>query len=351
MFTKNPFYLTAMPTANFPLYAGEFGLDYLGKKTSTFYSVDIPSNVDVGDWCGVYDAYGRIVYEGIIQAVDDNRIETAPLLSFFDNDCIAGQNGGATYTEEKIKKFIEFYFIINAYHTRQIGNAMTITASSSTQTADLYVSSRDSQILNYYTIMKEQTDAFGIYPYMFMPYESGQNVTMDIRVSNKPKLTIGNNVNVIHNITITEGDTPYNTLILRLELGGGSSSTFGTVLYTDGTYEGTGPQMDLSKCFHNIRIKTVIMDNSDYYPDIRFQLLPPLIYNHDISFDMVLENNFYDFYDMELGQKMELFIDGKYYETILTAWSMKFENDLASIVHLTCGTARSKLTEVLNAEK
>lgn len=349
MYVKNAWTLNQRAVANFPLYAGQFGDDYLELHYSRFYSHDIPSNIDVGDWCGVYDQFGRVVYGGIIDEIDGEEIGVRAMLSVIDSDTLLDWNSAMTYTEQQLKTFFDSFFQTNGYHVLSVGNAMTVTADSSTQTADLRPASDLYTIQNAYNIVKEQIDAFGIYPYMTLPY-AASNVLVSFRTTNKSKVTIANNASCILNPTIQEGDIPINTLLTKTNYNDGTYSLKCTILNTDGTYQdGFTPPINLALCFHKVIIKYADIKNGEEYTGFAQQQMPPLIYNHEITFDLLLDNNLYDFYSWELGMPMDIWIDGKYYDTILTGWETSFENDQApSIVRITCGTSRTKLTEVLN---
>ena len=351
MFVKDAWNLTQRAKANFPLYSGQFGEDQESLMTSTFQAYEVPSNVDVGDFCGVYDGYGRVVYSGIIQDIRDTNIEARSILSLWDADQEVVYGAYDTYMEDKLVTVMKMFFV-GALMAR-IKNAMTITAGSSTSTDPMIIgyNALDLPVKNIYSQIKEEIDAYGIYPYISLPYAPSSNITIDIRTCTKSSVTIANNAACILNIDVGEEESFINTLIVKRDQGNGTTYIDSWHLYSDGQYR-TTPGVYYPLGYKKFKIKVIKVKQSDYYAGLVQQQMPPLIHNHRITFDMLLDNDLYDFYDWELGMPMEIWKDGKYYESIMTGWQMSFEGENnPSVVRITCGTARSTLTEVLNAEQ
>lgn len=356
MFVKDAADLANRPVANFPLLSGTFGEDQQSIYNSKFTAVDIPSNFDIGDFCGVYDEYGRIVWSGIITLIKESNIEARPILSLYDQPIFLYTipNHQTLSVEGQLAWLINKIMYGNGGISRLIDGATTITTASTTSGGDIYTMPVNIMQINRPTgnllkILQGMHDAFGIYTYFTLPFGTG-NLQLKLSTPSHSKVVVGDNAVVTYNINVGEDEIPDNVLHFSLYNSGDGSSNEGYIsLLKDGTYE-QNPQ-DTSLLFHNPKQKLLTMDDNDWEIPPHFEKwLPPMIYNHNIDFDMLLENNLYDFFDWELGMPMDIWKDGKYYSTKFTAWEMSFtDGQPASTVHITCGTARTKLTEVLNA--
>lgn len=356
MFVKSATDLSGRAVANFPLISGKFGEDQQSIYTSSFVGVDIPSNFEAGDFCGVYDEYGTIVYSGIINQIQGNTIESRAMLSLFDFEWFLKPITGVDpnyYAEEQIKFIVDTGLTDSGVVAQGIKADMTITDATQTVAGKLYA--HNSVIENWPStniakFMLDTQNAWGCHYYFTLPYAPG-NLALTISQATHAKEVIGDNTTAVFNINAGEEQSPDN--VLRVWVWNGSGGNFWTyTLLKDGTYTQTPPG-DASLLFSKMRVKTQRLVTADWdFQNTVQMLMPPLIYNSNISFDMLLENNLYDFYDWQLGMPMEVWKEGRYYQTVYTAWEMEFaDGQPASIVHITCGTARSKLTEVLNDRK
>ena len=99
-------------------------------------------------------------------------------------------------------------------------------------------------------------------------------------------------------------------------------------------------------------INTEFVYSDDAIDDIKTQHLKDEMYNHQIVFEMVLENQLYDFFSWNLGMPLEVHYDGIYYKTIFTGYEYSFkENERPSKVKVTCGKVRTRLTDLVNMKK
>ena len=356
MFVKSAGDLANMPVANFPLIAGTFGEDQTSLFTASFTALDIPGNFETGDFCGVYDEYGRIVWRGLLTMIKDNHIEARQLQSLFDFPWIQKPISSITYdTVEKQLGYILDQSIFDNLGISLLIQAATTFTLTSTTTGDRLVTVKVTESVekNVWKIISEAYESYNIFPYMTFPFDAG-NLQIKIGTPTHAKVVVGDNAGITYNIDVGEEESFPNVLRVRA-LNDDGTWQWGSAwsLLKDGTYtQSMTPQPDRD-FYHAVNVKILKINKNDWDNTLSPQLyLPPLIYNHNIGFDMVLENNLYDFFDWELGMPVDLWKDGRYYATKFTAWEMSFtDGQPASTVHITCGTARTKLTEVLNAEK
>ena len=97
-------------------------------------------------------------------------------------------------------------------------------------------------------------------------------------------------------------------------------------------------------------VKTKFIFNDDTpTQDLADENLQNEIYNHRITFDLLLNSNLYEFTEWELGQTLNIWYNTDYYSSIFTAYTMQMDqgNDV-TLVSVTCGKVRNTLTEKLN---
>lgn len=356
MFVKSATDLGGRAIANFPLISGRFGDDCQSIYTSSFVALDVPGNIEAGDFCGVYDSYGKIVYAGIIQVIKGSNIEAKPIISLFDFQYIAqiGTAASGPNVEPQIIAMLNQLMGIGGVIGDIMNWRITMTAGTNTPGGTVLINPNDDlweKPFNMMDMLRTQENAYGIHYYWTLPYEPGK-LLLNISTATAAKVTVSDNVACVYNMNIGEEEPVYNMLIaMVVDTYNRSKKIY--YLLKDGTYANGVLWQWETLAFHKVMAKTAYYNLADW-EDLETvkKEIPPLIHNQGISFDMVIENNFYDFSTWQLGQEMEIWLQGKYYETVYTAWEMEFtDGQPASIVHITCGTARTKLTEVLNAEK
>lgn len=348
LFFKDPRHLADRAVANIPVISGKFGEDQENITTSTFNVLEIPGNIETGFFCGLYDAYGRIVYEGIVKQLAGNTIEARSLMSIFDNEIVWWDITGLTdveeYMEQAYANYMQHFPMLKLIYADSTATIMTSTAAG----GDLRVNDGGNQ--NIYDWFHEQHNAFGVWIYQSFPFGLG-NMEVNFSRPTHGKVVIGDNAANIFNLEGGEDEVPYNALsVALLDNNGDLQSRARYSLLKDGSYYTL--DSDTSLLFTDVKAKTFRVKAADFVSDMVKQQLPPLIHNHEITFDMLLENSLYDFYDWQLGQPMEVWKDGNYYDSVFTGWEMEFsDSQPATIVHITCGTSRTSLTEVLNDQK
>lgn len=177
-----------------------------------------------------------------------------------------------------------------------------------------------------------------------IPFNQG-TPTIEILKPSYGSIKVGNNVNVVRNLTpFTEVFETNKLVIYNQE---------GTTLR--GTYYGTtdGITTNASNPLRLPVIKTTFIFNTDdSLDDIKNDNLQEQMLNHKITFDLILDNSIYSFYEWKLGMPIDVWYNGQYFQTDYTGYSMiKNENENLGSVQITCGKVRNKLTEILNGYK
>lgn len=97
---------------------------------------------------------------------------------------------------------------------------------------------------------------------------------------------------------------------------------------------------------------TNIVTSDDEINDLIAANLPSNMYNHKLSFTLVLKNNVYSYDNFKIGMPLEVWHDSDYYSTVLTGIEIRKEsNKGVSEIYFTCGLVRQKLTQLLTLGK
>lgn len=316
--------------------------DLLEKAVSTFVVENIDTNVDIGDVLGMYDAFGTIFYIGVVDEIDttSNQISCTSNVSYFKYlwlyDALRSETGS---TEQLMKKAFENTF----------KNAPDYLMQTKYGDIDIELLSNE---LEYKLPLQEENytedfedfiyrcyNDFGIVCNFVLPFGEGTpKLTIDSRSMTRDPIKIGNNFNAIQNFTVETDTFENNKLIVYSE--------DGTVLR--GTYYGTsdGITTDDESPLRIKKINNIIQFTDEEMPIVLAQNLQNKMYNHIIRFDMLLDNNFYNFFEQfTLGCPVSIWYNGIYFESVFTGYEfVKEETNEISSVRMTCGKVRNTLT-------
>ncbi len=404
-FVKDSLHLNSLPKQFFKVLSANVAVDKLTSASSSFVlAEEILDNIIEGDVFFLYFPNGKIVYKGVITSIEGNSIQTSQIESLFNIDWFYRTNK-KTYLEEEIhdifKDFMtgrigdivttlptanadnyhknRVYFVKNGsnydqYRINKVLNDETQTYSYQMDkvgtTASGYISSiTDTMLTNKFgafslsytnsqskhlTSVEDMTSTrnmeefiynlfsrFGVVFDINIPYEGQSSIHIwtpsygSIKISNNTKNIIG-----INPKTETEED---NKLIIMSTTG-----QFRTTYYA--TKNGIVTNSADTNRLPVINNKIIYSDDS--VTDIKNEYLKSEMYNHEIKFDMVIDNDIYDFYSWNLGQPLEIYYRGAYYDTIFTGYSYSIQQgEKVSIVSVTCGKVRTKLTDLINMKK
>lgn len=316
--------------------------DLLEKSVSTFVVERIDTNVDIGDVLGVYDAFGTIYYIGVVDEIDttSKQISCTSNVSYFKYlwlyNPLRDVSGS---TEALVKKAIEDTFINSPDYLMEtkygdievelLSNSLTYKLPLQ---EDLYTEDFEDFIYRCY-------NDFGIVCNFVLPFGEGTpRLTIDSRSMTREPIKIGNNYNAIQNFTVETDTFENNKLIIY--------NADGTELR--GIYYGTidGITTDDESPLRIKKINNVIQFSDDELPLVIAQNLQNKMYNHIIRFDLLLNNNFYDFFQQfTLGCPIEIWYNGIHFDSVFTGYEFLKENNAdISSVRITCGKVRNTLT-------
>lgn len=345
VFVKDCLNLSGLVKSNINCLSFQIKRDLLEKATSTFNLEYIDPNIEVGDVLGLYDMYGTNYFIGVIDEIDveSNQVTCTSNISYFKYlwlyDPLRSETGS---TEELIKKEFENVFInSNDYLMRAKYNEIDISTIT-TSVNHLLPLKDDNTTEDFEDFIYNCYANFDIICDFKAYFEqTPPTLTIDASAINRAPIKIGNNYNAISNFKINTDTFENNKLVIY--------NNDGTELR--GVYYGStgGITQDDESPLRLKKINNVIVFSDDELELVVAQNLSNNMYNHKITFDLVLDNQLYDFFDLfKLGCPIEIYFNGVYYNTIFTGYEyIKEENQRVSAVSVTCGKVRNSLTSKL----
>lgn len=342
LFVKDCLYLNGRVKSDVRCLSFDVKRDLLEKSISTFIMEYIDNNIDEGDVCGLYDSFGMIYYIGVVDEIDksENRITCTSNISFFKYTWIYNALREITgTTEELVKKSFEDVFInsndylINKKYkdinivleTNSLNYKLPLKESNYTQSFEDFIYS----CFNNFGIICDLNVPFG-------PY----NPTLKINgsITNAEPIKIGNNFNKLRNFNVKTDTFENNKLVVYSEDG----STLRATFY--GTQNGI--TQDDQSPLRLKKVNSVIVFSDDELNLIEAQNLQNQMFNHKITFDLLLDNSLYDFFnDFKLGMPIDIWYNGVYFNSLFTGYRFVKELDEdVSMVSIVCGKVRNSLT-------
>lgn len=409
-YIKDCLHLNEKPKYFLTVLSGNPSGDILTSSSSSFTCVEeISDEIREGDIFCLYNQYGKTVYTGVIKAKEDREIQTEQIYSLFDHDWfvhidkrdhleqeiavvfddfISGKIGdivtslptadittyeknknyflkdGNVYKEYRVNRYeekvgehdnqtvtvyrmdevgqlpeSEISQITDPLHTAKYG-AFTVTYDNS-QELHLTTPENLGEMRNLEEFIYSLYNDYGIVVEITIPYESGCNI--HIKTVNYDGTKIAKNTSNILEITPKTETQEINKLVVF-----GSAGNFRKTYYATTN----GVVNDGSDVNRLPVLKTSYVYSDDELEDIKADNIKDEMYNHEIRFELVLNNNLYDFYSWKFGEPLEVYYKGKVYNSIFTGYSYSFgPGERPASVEITCGIVRTKLTDKLNMDK
>ncbi len=340
IFVKDCLALDDLPIANSICLTFNVNRDLLSAATSDFTLLDVPTNIKNGDVLGLVDPFGTVIYTGVINSIGST-ISCRQATAMF-NDQWKWHDPSQTTIEGKLKAIIEADFVNSS--DPMIADRFPFTVTTSSTTSGTFEAQEATFTTDFEAFLMQMYDQHGVITEISVPF-GDVTPTITLKKATHSAVKIGNNVQVIQNLTpITEVFETNKLVIYNAE-----GDTLRGAYYTT-------PQGITTSSSSPLRLPVTktkfIFDTDTPLDEIRDQNLQEEIYNHRISFDMVLNNNLYDFFDWELGMPIQVWYNGAYYSTIFTKYNLRKEiNTDVAAVSVTCGKVRNTLTELLNDRK
>lgn len=337
VFIKDCLDLDGMPIANSVCLTFTINKDLLSVATSDFTLLNMPTNIKEGDILGLSDPYGTVIYTGAIKSIGDN-IQCRAITSIFNDNWKYHDTSDSTI-EGKIKRIIEDDFINSS--DPMVSDRFPFTVSVSSSTSGTIEAKDDTAVMDFQTFLMNMYNVYGVITDIKVPFNG--TPTIELKQATHSSIKVGNNALPIQNMTPLTEVFETNKLVIYDKEGTTLRGTYYTTSQGITTNANDPLRLPVTKT-------KFIFNTDDALNDIKQENLQEEIYNHKITFDLLLNNGLYDFYDWELGMPIEVWYNGEYYNTIFTKYSMSKEMNVdVTSVSITCGKVRNTLTEKLNS--
>ena len=347
-YVKDQLDLTAPPKAFMIVDNFDVRTDNITNANSTIYIFDMADNINNGDILVVYDPFGNNLYQGVIKSTENNKIVCSQMQSYYKGLWVYNTSP-QDYLEHEIAVLLQDYADGKIYKSTYVDSLVAqrlggITIDYVGTTIANLPSDLDDNGNEKLTQKDMEQFIYSLYEDYGILFDfeinfSGQNY-VHIKVPSFAPIKVGNNMYAITNMSpITEIEET-NRLIIFAQ-----NKTYRTtyVATKTGIVEepsGTNNRFDITNT------KIVFSDDSE--DDLVAQNLPSQMYNHKLTFTLIIKNFIYEFGDFNLGGELEVWHNDDYYDTILTGYQIKKKsNQNITQVDFVCGKVRTALTKQL----
>lgn len=332
----------------------DVGEDLLTTQNGKIECSEIVGDVSENDIAFVVSNYGEILYIGKIKTIEDNIIKTTQITEIFNDtwlydivdindlegafgvsmqDYVNGEIKGSTYIDTLREKQLSPLKV----------NVKTHTEGTYEEQKEQYQVAMTKFI---YTLFEKYNII--VRPNIpFTDWSIGSNdATIDIYKPDYDELLISDNVSSIQNLSITTTIEKVNKLVIFSKGSEETPSEYRTTfVYTENGIQ-EEPETDNGR-LKGINTKIVFSD--DEYETLIESNLPSEMFNHKITFDLLVDNKIYKWKDFKLGMPIKLYSNGHYYNSILTAYNIKQEDGENDLIYasITLGKIRTSLTKRL----
>lgn len=356
--------------------------DSLSKSTSTITCRSVPSSFQEKMPVFLFDPKGKLLWGGMIKAIEDNVLTCREALGIFDGDFIFTPTtsvDGMNLTQYSLPYALTQY--TNSYGT--------LNTSGSPSTS--YINYAGIRMMNAYggSILYEETvsydkdlnvfyglpstdetnvenmedyyidiaNSFGFafkttlekranssYP------QKGEKWIMRIVVENPlvyGTIVIGDNMEEVRNVEVIK--EAQETTVLQVYNSSGTSLRGIYGMKTDGSIAEINPLTSSYFAYNECKMKVLMSD--DNIKTLIAENLTNTMYNHKITFDLDLSHHFVDLDDLIMGRRVDFYVGNQLYKSIVTGKEYSLNNGAITSARVTLGNVRTKLTSKLNMGK
>lgn len=351
-YVKDQLDMTALPKAFLRVTKFTIKTDLMTNANSTIHVLEEPENLNNGDVVVLYDPKGQFLYNGVIKSIDDKKITCSQMQSFYKGLWIYNVSP-QDFLEHEIAVLLQNYAQGRVYGCDYVDplvaqrlGGITIDYVGTT-TAKLPTDTDEQGNLNYTekdmeTFIYELYENYGII-FDFEINPAGANY-VHIKVPNYSPVKVGDNMFAIKDMSPITTIEETNKLIIYA-----ADKTYRTtyIATKSGIIEAPPTIVDR---FDITKTKVVFSD--DDISDLVANNLPSQMYNHKLTFTLLIKNFVYQFGDFNLGGQLDIYYKTDYYNSVLTGYEIrKEENKNITEADFICGKVRQKLTQLLTLGK
>ena len=343
-YIKDQLHLTDPPKSFLKVDNFDIKTDLLTNANSTITAFEkLPENINDGDVLVLYDPRGVRLYQGVIKSMQDKQITCSQMQSFYKGTWVFNHHSSSTTLEAEVAYLLGQYAQGKMYNcswtdtlvAQRLGgiNILFVGSTSANLPTDYDYSTIDMEDFIY-----SLYEDYGII-FSFEINFSGTNY-VTIKVPDYDTVKVGDNMFGIRNMSPVTTTEETNKLIVY-----SSNNTYRTtyIATTNGIVE--TPSTNANR--FNITNTTVVFSD-DTISDIVSANLPSTMYNHKLTFELLIKNFIYEFNEFKLGGSLDVWNKDDYYNTVLTGYEIRKDtNQAITSVLFTCGKVRTALTKKL----
>jgi len=342
-YIKDQLNMTDPPKAFLKVDSFTVKTDLMTNANSTIRVFEMASNVNNGDVLVLYDPHGTTLYQGVVKSISDNNITCSQMQSFYKGDWVYNVHSSSATLEEEVAYLLGEYASGKMYGSsytdplvaQRLGG-ITIQQEANTSanlpTDDVY------KVKDFEKFIYSLYEDYGIILDFDIAFSGTNYVT--IKVPDYETVKVGNNMYAIKNMSPITSIEETNRLVIYAK-----DNTYRTtyVATTNGIVE--APSSTANR-FNITNSKIVFSD--DPVADLVSANLPDNMFNHKLTFTLVIKNFIYEFGDFNLGGSLDVWHYDDYYSTVLTGYEIKkASRQNITEVDFTCGLVRTALTKLM----
>lgn len=330
--------------------------DLISSACSTINVDKLPNSVIAGDLAFVVDPSGELFYKGVIETIEGNQITLGDILKMFEDEIVIPTSDYSI----KCK--------LHDYPKKIFEMAQSQTASKSVDMKEyMTYANYDFEVINNKNLNIQRTfepfSTLNVYEELKSLYKK-RNLIVDADISltaiaGNDKITstyagdqfiykiIDNSVYTV-NFAVEEEVTDINKLLIWKKM---DDTNYTLVKKLFLTPNGLTDNMDDLTRLRKIKTKNVFLEKDATNEDVQKAIdenIEKTLYLHQIEIELLANNPLYDWRKMKLGEKYQVYVENKYYQTILTGIEFKKESTSSEMqVFLTFGKSRTKLTDLV----
>lgn len=348
-FIKDQLSLNSLPKAIVTVLSFDIRRDLLTTANSSFKVLDISENINNGDILALYNPQGKVIYYGIISAIEDGTIETEQIQSFYKGEWVYDVYP-SNYLETEIQYLLNRY--ANGYQkgstyqdTLMYQEKAPLMIKTGSETSGKLETKDTNETMDMEEFIYSLYSNYGLILDFEIPYGEwdigDEKASVTVRKPIDSVIKIGNNAECIVDMTpITEIEETNKLIVYSSE---GEYRTTYIATSTNGIVQ--EPSSVVGR--YGV-IETKIVFSDDDLETIKDANITADMFNHKVEFNLLLDNNLYDFWSWELGQTLQIYNNGDYYNSIFTGYELsKEENQNPTEVKVIAGKVRNSLTKIL----
>lgn len=347
-FIKDQLDLEDPPKAFLVVDTFDVNVDLLTNATSTISVMEMSSNINEGDVLVLYDPKGDFIYNGVITSIEDLTINCSQMQSFYHGNWIYNVSP-QDYLEHEIAVLLQDYADGKLYHSTYIDGLVAQRLGGITidyeGTIVAKLPKEEDEDGNEEMNVKDMEEwIYELYQKYSIIFDFEINFVgtnyVHIKVPGYQKIAIGNNMYAVQDMSpITEIEETNKLVIFS------NDKAYRTTYVATKTGIVENPISTANR--FNIT-NTEIVFSDDDASDLVSANLPNTMYNHKLTFTLIIKNFIYEFGDFNLGGELDVYYNDDYYNSVLTGYQItKESNRNITEAIFTCGKVRNALTKML----